>query len=103
MSSLPEKLMMARPSLTGSRKLSCFSDVMPESGWNQCVKCVAPFSMAHSFMAWATTLATSISSGSPCFMVLSRLLYVAEGRRSCIVCSLNTIEPYVSETRAIGL
>ena len=95
--------MMARPSLTGSRKLSCFSDVMPESGWNQCVKCVAPFSMAHSFMAWSTTLATSISSGSPCFMVLSRLLYVAEGRRSCIVCSLNTIEPYVSETRAIGL
>ena len=33
------------------QKLSCFSDVMPESGWNQCVKWVAPFSMAHSFMA----------------------------------------------------
>ena len=37
MSSLPEKPMMARPSPHGSRKLSCFSDVMPESGWNQCV------------------------------------------------------------------
>ena len=85
--------MMARPSLTGSRKLSCFSDVMPESGWNQWVKWVAPFSMAHSFMACATTLATSISSGSPFSMVFIRLLCVAEGRRSCIVCSLNTIDP----------
>ena len=85
--------MMARPSSVGSRKLSCFSDVMPVSGWNQWVKWVAPFSMAHSFMACATTLATSISSGWPSLMVLSRLLYVAEGKRSCIVCSLNTIEP----------
>ena len=85
--------MMARPSLHGSRKLSCFSDVMPVRGWNQCVKWVAPFSMAHSFMAWATTFATSISRGLPSFIVLIRLLYVADGRRSCIVCSLNTIEP----------
>jgi hypothetical protein len=42
----------------GLKKLSCFSDVMPVRGWNQCVKCVAPFSIAHSFMACATTLAT---------------------------------------------
>ena len=66
--------MMARPSGQGSMKLSCFSDVMPESGWNQCVKWVAPFSMAHSFMACATTFATSLSSGWPSSMVLRRLL-----------------------------
>ncbi len=50
-------------------KLSCFSEVMPVSGWNQWVKWVAPFSMAHSFIAWATTFATSMSSGSPPLMV----------------------------------
>ena len=32
---LPENLVMAVPSWLGSRKLSCFSLVMPESGWNQ--------------------------------------------------------------------
>jgi len=35
MSSLPEKVMMAQPSSVGSMKLSCFSEVMPVSGWNQ--------------------------------------------------------------------
>ena len=29
--------MMAPPSSVGSMKLSCFSAVMPVSGWNQCV------------------------------------------------------------------
>ena len=33
MSSLPEKVMMAWPSEVGSTKASCFSEVMPESGW----------------------------------------------------------------------
>ena len=56
------------PSPLGVRKLSCFSLVMPVSGWNQCVKCVAPFSSAHSFMAWATSLAMSRSSGLPSLM-----------------------------------
>ncbi len=36
-SSLPEKVMMAVPSASGSRKESCFSLVMPVSGWNQWV------------------------------------------------------------------
>ena len=69
MSSLPEKVMITLPSGWGLMKESCFSEVTPESGWNQCVKWVAPCSMAHSFMACATTLATSKLSGSPSLMV----------------------------------
>jgi hypothetical protein len=34
---LPEKAAMAEPSAWGSRKLSCFSAVLPVSGWNQWV------------------------------------------------------------------
>ena len=60
-SSLPEKSMITSPSPEGVMKLSCFSAVKPVIGWNQCVKCVAPFSTAHSFMATATELATSSS------------------------------------------
>ena len=36
-SSLPLNSAMALPSPLGERKLSCFSAVMPVSGWNQCV------------------------------------------------------------------
>ncbi len=36
-SSLPRNSAMAPPSLVGDRKESCFSAVMPVSGWNQCV------------------------------------------------------------------
>lgn len=53
-SSFPLKDIMTVPSLCGVIKLSCFSAVIPVRGWNQCVKCVAPFSIAHSFMACAT-------------------------------------------------
>jgi hypothetical protein len=35
--------------------------VVPVIGWNQWVKWVAPFSIAHSFIALAATLATSSS------------------------------------------
>ncbi len=59
--SLPEKSMITSPPSTGVMKLSCFSAVHPVIGWNQCVKCVAPFSTAHSFIATATALATSSS------------------------------------------
>ena len=31
-------------------KESCFSAVVPVRGWNQCVKCVAPFETAQVFM-----------------------------------------------------
>ena len=41
----------AVPSPTERRNESCFSAVEPVSGWNQCVKCVAPFSSAQSFIA----------------------------------------------------
>ena len=36
-SSLPENSSTALPSLVGERNESCFSAVMPVSGWNQCV------------------------------------------------------------------
>ncbi|MPN18690.1 hypothetical protein SDC9_166053 [bioreactor metagenome] len=63
-SSFPENSIITCPSPSGEIKLSCFSAVIPVIGWNQCVKWVAPFSQAQSFMALATTLATSSSSGS---------------------------------------
>ena len=49
--------------------------------------------MAHSFMAWATTLATSMSRGSPSRTVLSIFLYVTLGRRSFITLRLKTLVP----------
>ena len=66
--------MMDVPSFLGVTKLSCFSDVMPVSGWNQCVKCVAPFSSAHSFIAWATSLAMSRSRVLPSWMTFDSSL-----------------------------
>ena len=69
MSSLPENSMITPPSGEGEMKLSCFSAVMPVSGWNQCVKCVAPRSTAHSFIASATAFATLISSSLPSSIV----------------------------------
>ena len=69
----PENSTMTWLSGAGVIKLSCFSAVMPVSGWNQWVKCVAPFSTAHSHMAAATALATDRSSFLPLLMVSRRL------------------------------
>ena len=55
---------MTPPSGAGEMKLSCFSAVMPVSGWNQWVKWVAPWAIAQSFIASATASATSLSSRS---------------------------------------
>ena len=65
MSSLPENSAIAVPSPAGPKKESCFSAVAPVSGWNQCVKWLAPCSSAHSRMAEATVSARPASSGSP--------------------------------------
>ena len=58
----------------GLIKASCFSAVIPVIGWNQCVKCVAPFSMAQSFIALATMSAISLGNSFPfsitSFMIL---------------------------------
>jgi hypothetical protein len=66
---LPEKCAIAPPPLFGVMKLSCFSAVDPVSGWNQCVKWVAPRSTAHSFMARAIVSAMVRSSGLSFSMV----------------------------------
>ncbi len=68
-SSPPLNSATARPSPDGCRNESCFSAVTPVMGRNQCVKCVAPFSTAQSFMAVAMVSATDGSSGSPCVTV----------------------------------
>ena len=60
--------MMTPPSAVGEMKESCFSAVIPVIGWNQCVKCVAPCSIAQSFMELATTLAAARSSRLPSWM-----------------------------------
>ena len=68
-SSLPLNSAIARPSAVGEKNESCFSAVMPVSGWNQCVKCDAPCSTAQSFSAEATASAVGVSSGVPWVMV----------------------------------
>ena len=50
---------------SGRRTSRASRPSMPVSGWNQCVKCVAPRSIAHSFMAVATASASAASSISP--------------------------------------
>ena len=90
MSSLPLSSMMTVPSPCGLMKESCFSAVVPVSGWNQWVKCVAPFSMAHSFMAQAVASATTGSSSSPVIMLRFRLLYTSLDRRARISFSPKT-------------
>ena len=64
-SSLPENSASAVPSPAGLKNESCFSAVRPVSGWNQWVKCVAPFSSAQSFIAAATASASDGSMASP--------------------------------------
>ena len=66
---MPEKSSIAPPFAPGAIKASCFSAVIPVSGWNQWVKCVAPFSIAHSFIAAATGVAMCLASGAPRFIV----------------------------------
>ncbi len=83
-SSLPLNSVMARPSPVGLRKESCFSAVRPVSGWNQCVKWVAPFSRAHSFIAVATESATVGSSSVPLRIVDSSASYCTFGKREPI-------------------
>jgi hypothetical protein len=70
---------IARPSPVGFRKESCFSAVSPVSGWNQCVKWVAPFSRAQSFIAIATASATEGSSVVPFWTVARSALYCGLG------------------------
>jgi hypothetical protein len=65
-------------------KESCFSAVEPVRGWNQCVKWLAPRSVAHSFMASATASATLGSSGSPPSSVRINALKICFGRRERI-------------------
>ena len=84
----PVKLSMGKPSLI-ERKASCFSAVAPVSGWNQCVKWVAPCSIAQSFMAPATASARPVSRGRPDRMVAWMASYTGRGSRFCIVSRLN--------------
>ena len=94
--------MIASPSSVGAMKASCFSAVMPVIGWNQCVKCVAPFSSAQSFIAFATTSAIEGSIVVPSATDFISCLKITFGRRSRIVASLNTAEPNISATVAFS-
>ena len=100
-SSLPENSIMTPPSGAGEMKLSCFSAVMPVSGWNQCVKCVTPFSIAQSFIAPATASATSLSSRSSSSMVFLSERYTFSGRVAFMTRSSKTRQPKYSETELI--
>ena len=90
---LPLKRWTACAGPAGSRKASCFSAVPPVRGWNQWVKCVAPFESAQSFIACATSSAMEGSSGLPSLMVASSLAAVALGRYARISFSPKTSSP----------
>ncbi len=66
--------MMTAPSGVGEMNESCFSAVTPVIGWNQWQKCVAPRSVAQSFMALARISANEASRGRPSRMVTCRAL-----------------------------
>src|SRR6185369_2391589 len=86
------------PSSSKVRKASCFSAVSPVCGWNQWQKCVAPFSSAHSFTAWATSLAMEGSSLWPRRIVSCRDCALALGSFSRMVARSNVLHPKVSAT-----
>ena len=86
----------------GSTKLSCFSAVPPVRGWNQWVKCVAPFASAQSFIACATSSAMDGSRGFPSLTVASSLAAVAFGRKARISFSPKTSSPYVAMDVSAG-
>jgi hypothetical protein len=100
MSWLPEKPSMTPPESSQLMNASCFSAVRPVMGKNQCVKCVAPRSIAHSFIACATVCATSGESRSPFFTVLRTALNTSRGRRSCMVRQLKVFTPKYVDTFA---
>src|SRR5919112_3131705 len=66
---------------------------MPVSGWNQCVKCVAPFSSAQPFIACATESASAVSSASPLASDVWRALKTCLGRRARCTSVLKTFAP----------
>src|SRR5579872_7280448 len=84
---------MAVPSLFIVKKESCFSAVVPVSGWNQCVKWVTPFPSAHWRMPEAIWLATVRSIFLPLLMEARRLLYASSLRNSRAVFNVNTFSP----------
>ena len=89
----PENLCTACAGPVGSRNASCFSAVPPVSGWNQWVKCVAPFWTAQSFMPAATASAIDGSRGFPSRIVASSFAATRFGRNSRIAFSEKTSSP----------
>jgi hypothetical protein len=84
---------------SNDRKASCFSAVSPVCGWNQCVKCVAPRSSAHSRIACATRGATSRSSFFPWRTAANSLLNTSAGSFSRICRTPKVLTPKYSEMR----
>ena len=69
--SFPVNVFSIFPSVTVEENESCFSAPTEITyGWNTCVKCVAPFSNAHSFIACATTSANSSVISPPWYIRL---------------------------------
>ena len=100
MSCAPLNRSMGRPSSSKVRKASCFSAVSPVWGWNQWQKCVAPLLSAHSFTAWATSLAMAGSSLLPRRTVSCRELKTGLGSFFFIVAMSKVLVPNRSSTLA---
>ena len=97
-SSFPENSIRTPPSGEGDMKLSCFSAVTPVSGWNQCVKCVAPFSIAQFFISSATASATFSSRDAFSSIVFLSDAYTSSESLALITLSSNTSDPKSSGT-----
>ena len=93
MSWLPLNRRIGSPSPVSVRKASCFSAVCPLSGWNQCVKCVAPRATAHSFMPCATSSAIFPSRRSPRWIVASSFSKTGRGSVSRMASALYVSAP----------
>ena len=102
-SSFPLNSIITLPSGEGVINESCFSAVIPVKGWNQCVKCVAPFSTAQFFIASATAFAQLTSRAAPSSIVFLRELYTLWERQAFIILSSKTNDPKMSVTSFIPL
>ena len=91
--SFPEKFIIILPCSFLEIKLSCFSALIPINGWNQCVKCVAPCSIAQFFISLAIILHVSSSSVKFSWTECLSLQQTFSGKRFLITSSSKTRQP----------
>ena len=102
-SCLPENSSTMPPFQSCSTNPSCFSAVPSVRGWNQCVVCVTPSSIAQRFIPSATASAVFRSSVVPRSMTSHIFSYTSAGRYLNIFCLLKTYLAKNSLGRSLGV